>query len=189
MIKCPRCGGFVGSTMTCSRCHYSLGESAIIELYRQRDYCPNCGAENHNYSKFCHHCQVQIHSDAQVDALYTLVISRSLKERAHQAELSGHNDIAKVFHSDLKELETLKIIPDNLQQRRVPIGLADKEILRARASQLAQNGVRISYYCCYCGAILTLEATSPDIPNYCPQCGAELDVIDFEKMIHDALLS
>ena len=185
MIKCPRCGGFVGSTMICDECRYSLGESAIIELYRQRDYCPNCGAENHNYSKFCYRCQVQIHSDAQVDALYTTVISRSLKERAYQAEVSGQYDIAKELYNDLKELGNLKISPNNLQHRRVPSVLTDKEVL---TSQLAHTGVRISYHCCYCGAVLTLGATSLEVPNYCPQCGVELDALDFKKIIQNTLL-
>lgn len=186
MIKCPRCSGFVGSTMTCSGCHYSLGEPAIIELYRQPDYCPNCGAENHNYSKFCHRCQVQVHSDAQIDALYALVISRSLKERAYQAEISGQSDRAKELHNDLHELKPLKTIPENIQHHHVPSLLADKEVV---TSQLALHGARISCYCCYCGAVLTLEATSPDIPNYCPQCGVELDAINFKKMMQHALPS
>ena len=119
MIKCPRCDGFLGSTMRCSGCDFSLGEPAIIELYRQRDYCPDCGAENHNYSKFCYRCQVQIHSDTQIDALYSLVISRSLKERAYQAELSGQKDRAKELNNYLKKCETQKIIPDKFQHHCV----------------------------------------------------------------------
>ena len=172
--------------MTCSGCHYSLGESAIIELYRQPDYCPNCGAENHNYSKFCHRCQMQIHSDAQIDALYTLVISRSLKERAYQAELLGQYDRAKELYNDLKELATLMIIPDNVRRHQPPRVLVEKESLM---SQLALHETGISCHCCYCGAILTIKATSEDIPNYCPQCGVELDAIDFEKMIQNVLLN
>lgn len=178
MISCPRCGGSLESTMICSACHYALGESAIIELYRQRDYCPNCGAENHNYSKFCHRCQAQIRSDVQVEALYTRVISRSLKERAYQAELSGQHSIAKELYQDLKEFETQKTTPIKLQHHRVPSVLVDKETL---TGQLVQKGIGISYNCCYCGAVLTFSAMSPDIPNYCPQCGAELDTNDFEK--------
>lgn len=185
MIKCPRCRGSVESTMTCSGCHSSFGESAIIELYRNREFCPNCGAENHNYSKFCHRCQVQIHSDEQVDALYTLVLSRSLKERAYQAELTGQQDVAKELHGYLKEHQTLTITPKKSQHRHAPSVLIDKETL---ASQLTQKGVSISYHCCYCGAVLTIGGMSSDIHNYCPQCGAELNAIDFEKMIQNVLL-
>ena len=185
MIKCPRCGGFLGPTMRCRGCDFSLGEPAIIELHRQREYCPNCGAENHNYSMFCYRCQVQIHSDTQIDAVYSLVISRSLKERAYQAKLSGQNDIAKELLNYLKKYETLNILPDKFQHHRVPSVSIDKDAL---AIQSDTKGVSISYHCCYCGAILTLEGTSPDIPNYCPQCGVELDAIDFEKMIQNVLL-
>jgi hypothetical protein len=129
---------------------------------------------------------VQIHSDAQIDTLYTLVISRSFKERANQAELSGQYDSAKEHYNDLKQFETLKITPDNLPHRNIPNVLTDKQPL---TSQLVQKRARVSYHCCYCGAVSTLRSTSLDIPNYCAQCGAELDVIDFEKIIQKIRLS
>jgi hypothetical protein len=110
------------------------------------------------------------------------VISRSLKERAYQAELSGLKDLAKELDNYLKEYETLNILPDKFQHHRVPSVSIDKNAL---TNQVATKGVCISYHCCYCGAGLTLEGTSPDIPNYCPQCGEELDAIDFKKMIQN----
>jgi hypothetical protein len=185
MIKCPRCDGALAQAMTCSECHNSFGESAIIELYRHRVYCPDCGAENHNYSKFCHRCRTQMHSDEQLDTLYMLVLLRSLRERAHQAELAGQYDIARELYGYLKDYQKTEIDPHWTQHRHLPNISVDAAML---ANQLTQKGVTLSYYCCYCGTLQTIGTTSPEIPNHCPQCGTKLDAIDFEKMIQNVLL-
>jgi DNA-directed RNA polymerase subunit RPC12/RpoP len=126
-----------------------------------------------------------MHSDEQLDALYMLVLLRSLRERAHQAELAGQFDIARELYGYLKDYKKTERRA-RAQHRHLPSISADAEML---ASQLAQKGVTLSYYCCYCGALLTIGTTSPEIPNHCPQCGVRIDAIDFEKMIQNVLLS
>lgn len=174
----------MGQAMTCNGCHYSFGEPAIIELYRHQAYCPECGAENHNYTKFCQHCQVQMHSDEQIDALYMLVMSRSLRERAYQAELTRQYDVAKELYGYVKEYEKVDTAVHRTHQNHIPSSSVTRGSI---ASHLAHKGLSVPYYCCFCGARLTIGTTLLEIPNHCPQCGEKLDVIDFEKMIQNRL--
>jgi hypothetical protein len=184
MIECPRCGGSLGESLVCTGCLYAFSEPVIVELYRQSVLCPDCGAENHNFTKFCHRCRVQLHSDEQLDALNSRVLLRSLRERAYQAALTKHGDVTGELDQYITTFEKSETARQGIQQQNA--GEGDEEML---VRQLAQKGVTVSCHCWDCGTRLTIGSPSPEIPNHCPQCGARLDVIDFSKLIRNALLA
>jgi predicted Zn-ribbon and HTH transcriptional regulator len=53
----------------------------------------------------------------------------------------------------------------------------------ALAKKLSEKGETLTVYCCHCGAPLKIGAKAPEIPNTCPRCKGDLEIVNFAKFI------
>jgi predicted RNA-binding Zn-ribbon protein involved in translation (DUF1610 family) len=184
MIQCPWCGGWVGDTLVCHGCQYSFREPAIIELYRQRVFCPDCGAENHNYSRRCHRCHGLIQSDAQLDALYARVLSHTVRARASQVVLAGPLVDSAVPYREINVDQPAGTLSPG--SRQAPLHMKSMDPTRVMRNVI-QNHFRVQSYCHACGTPVTVGFKAAENPHYCPQCGIGIDETYVLKMLYSVL--
>ena len=169
----PKCKFEQVNTMRseCFSCKKTFSGSGLIVSLNseERTYCADClwkFQKEYSQKKSCENCSYFDEESCEKRGKPLVPVKAGFNTYFVQAET------CKEYTTEQKAVSKKK---NELSE--------DQKEAAALVKKLSEKGQNLTFYCCHCGAPLKIGAKTPKIPNSCPRCQGDLEIISFAKFI------